>query len=157
MTLMIQSAVKVSLILLVAFGVRASSGTRRAAEKRGAWAVTSSARRPVLLDLPRAVRRQSAVDSEPFVRAPEVREVESAEAGQRHPCVPDDEIILWPAASRAVPNVEVEGLTAPFREHGDRIVEWTRILCAQFEEPRELRFEPRLGPAIDLLPQQRRH
>jgi hypothetical protein len=72
-------------------------------------------------------------------------------------CVPDDKLILGPAASSAVPNVEVEGLTAPFREHGDRIVERTWILRAQFEEPRELRFEPRLRPAIDLLPQQRRH
>jgi hypothetical protein len=49
------------------------------------------------------------------------------------------------------------GLAAPFGEHGDRVVERSRIPRAQFEEPRELRLEPRLGPTIDLLPQQGRH
>ena len=44
-----------------------------------------------------------------------------------------------------------------FREDGDRIVEGTGIQCAQFEEPRKLRVEPRLRPAIDLLPQQHRN
>jgi hypothetical protein len=38
-----------------------------------------------------------------------------------------------------------------------RVVEGAGILCAQFEQPRERRCEPRLGPAIDLLPQQRRY
>jgi hypothetical protein len=71
--------------------------------------------------------------------------------------MPDDEIIPGPAASSAVPNVEVEGLTASFREHGDRKLKGPGSWRAQFEESRELRFEPCVGPAIDLLPQQRRH
>jgi uncharacterized protein YndB with AHSA1/START domain len=41
--------------------------------------------------------------------------------------VPDDKIIFSAAAPRAVSNVEVEGLVAPLREHGDRIVERTRV------------------------------
>src|SRR3989442_814358 len=109
-----------------------------------------SGRRPedlVLLDLPKAVRsRQSPVDGEPFIRVPEVREVESAEALQRHPCVPDDEVIFRPAAPSAVPNVEVEGLAAPLREQSDRIVEGAGILRAQFEESRELRLEATSRP-----------
>jgi hypothetical protein len=59
---------------------------------------------PVLFDLAKAVGRcQSTVNGEPSVGVPEVREVESAEAGQRHPCVPDDEIIFGPAAWSADP------------------------------------------------------
>ena len=98
-------------------------------------------------------RRESTEDCEPLVRVSEVREVEPAETGQRHSRVPDDEIIFWPTATSAVSNVEVEGLAAPFREHGSRIVEGTGILRTQFEQPREFSNEPRLGPAIDLLPQ----
>src|SRR5687768_14454579 len=103
----------------------------------------ASGRRPedlVLLDLPKALgSRQCTVDGEPLVRVSEVREVEPAEAGQRHPGVPDDEIVFRPAASGAISNVEVEGLAAPLREHGDRVVEGTGILRTQFEKPRELR------------------
>jgi hypothetical protein len=88
---------------------------------------------------------------------PEVREVESAEADQRHSCVPDDEIILGPPAWSAIPNVEVEGLAAPFRERDDRIVKGTWILCAQFENPGERCFDPLVGPMVDLLSKQRRH
>ena len=55
-------------------------------------------RRPedlVLLDLPKAVlRRQTTVDREPLVRVPEIRQVESTEAGQRHSRVTNDEIIF---------------------------------------------------------------
>src|SRR5215213_2451028 len=109
----------------------------------------------VLLDLPKAIGcGQSTVDGEPFVGVPEVRQFESAEAGQRHPRVPHDEVVFGLTAPRAVAHVEIEGLTAPFGKHGDRIIEGTRILCAQFEKPRELRLEPRFGPPIDLLPQQ---
>jgi hypothetical protein len=32
-----------------------------------------------------------------FVGVPEVREIESAEAGQRHPRLTDDEIVFTPA------------------------------------------------------------
>ena len=80
-------------------------------------------------------------------------EIESAEAGERHSRMPNDEVVLRPAAPCAVSNVEVEGLTAPFREHGHRVVERARILRPQFEESRELRREPRLRPPIDLLPE----
>ena len=108
----------------------------------------------VLLDFPKALSsRQSAEDREPLVRVSEVREVESAEAGERHPRAPNDEVIFRSAAPSAISNVEVEGLAAPLREDGDRIVEGTGILRTQFEEPRELRGEPRVGPSIDLLPQ----
>jgi hypothetical protein len=103
----------------------------------------TTGRRPedlVLLDLPKALgSRQCTVDGEPLVRVSEVREVKPAEAGQRHPRVPDDEIVFRPAASGAVSNVEVEGLAAPRRERGDRVVEGTGILRTQFEEPRKLR------------------
>jgi len=65
----------------------------------------------VLLDLTKAVRgRQSTIDREPLVRVPEIRQVEPSEAGQRHPRVPDDEIIFGLAAPGAVPNVEVSDI-----------------------------------------------
>jgi hypothetical protein len=84
----------------------------------------------VLFDLSKALgRRESTEECEPLVRVSEVREVEPAETGQRHSRVPDDEIIFWPTATSAVSNVEVEGLAAPFREHGSRIVEGTGILA----------------------------
>jgi hypothetical protein len=70
--------------------------------------------------------------------------------------VPNDEIVLWPATPSPVPDIQVESLAAPLREHGDWIVETTRILRTQFEEARELRLEPRVGPAIDLTPQHSR-
>ena len=80
--------------------------------------LTVSGRQPedlVLLDLSKAVfRRQTTVDREPLVRVPEVRQVESTEAGERHSRVTNDEIIFYLAAPSAVSNIDVEGLAAPF-------------------------------------------
>jgi hypothetical protein len=101
--------------------------------------VTVSGRRPedlILLDLSKAVlRRQATVDREPLVRVPEVRQIESTEAGQRHSRMTNDEIIFCLAAPSAVSDIEVEGLAAPFGEHLDRVVEWTWIARTQLEEP----------------------
>src|SRR6266545_1068915 len=123
--------------------------------------LNASGRRPedlVVLDLPEAVRRrQPTIDREPLVRVPEVRQVESTEAGQRHSGVTNDEIIFDLATPSAVSNIEVESFAAPFGEHLDRVVEGTGIARTQLEEPRELRGEPGLRPPIDLLPQQCRH
>jgi hypothetical protein len=85
-----------------------------------------------------------------------VREVESAEALQRHPGASDNEIILGTAAPRAVPGADVERLAAPLGEHLDRVVERAWISGAQFESARELLLDPldpRVGPTVDLLPE----
>jgi len=110
----------------------------RARRRRGDFLITLGGRPEdlVLLDLSEAIRRcQATVDREPPVRVPEVRQVESTEADQRHSRVTDDEIICDLAAPSAVSNIEVENLAAPFGEHLDRVVEWTRIARTQLEEP----------------------
>lgn len=52
-----------------------------------------------------------------------LRQVEPAEPCERHPRVPDDEVILWSSAPGPIPDGKIEGLAPPFREHIDRIVE----------------------------------
>lgn len=101
--------------------------------------------------------RQSPVDGEPPLRVPEVRQVESPESGQRHPCMADDEVVLRCARPRAVPDTQIERLAPPFREHDDRVVEGPRIDRAEFKQTGELRPKPGPGPSIDLLPHSRRY
>jgi hypothetical protein len=64
---------------------------------------------------------------------PEVRQVKAAEAGQRHPRMANHEVILGPTAPSTESGTEVEGLSAPFREHRDRVVEGAGITRTQFE------------------------
>src|SRR5712692_11680930 len=88
---------------------------------------TASGRRPedlVLLDFVKTLRRcQATVDREPLVRVTEVRQIEPAEAGQRHSRVTNDEIIFDLATPSAVSHIEVEGVATPFGEYGDRVIE----------------------------------
>ena len=91
------------------------------------------------------------MDREPLVGVAKVRQVEPAEPGKRHPRTPDDEVILGSSAPRSIPDGKVEGLASPFREHGDRIVEWAGIEGAKFEQSREFRTEPGRGLLVDLF------
>ena len=114
--------------------VRPSGRVRR---RRGDLLITLGGRPEdlVLLDLSEAIRRcQATVDREPLVRVPEVRQVESTEAGQRHSRVTNDEIIFDLATPSAVSNIEVEGLASPFGEHLDRVVEGAGIARTQLKE-----------------------
>jgi hypothetical protein len=84
---------------------------------------------------------------------PEVRQVEAAEAGQRHARAPHYEIVFGTPAARAVLGADVERLPAPFRKDLNGIVERPRIRRAELQSSRKLPLEPFLRSMVDLLAQ----